>query len=251
MSRRRFFGHRGARALAPENTLVSFRRAIADGADGVELDLRATRDGAIVLLHDAKLDRTTSGSGPLRFRTLREIRALDAGSWLDPRFAGELVPTLDEVLDELLGRTGLDLEMKELLPADGLRALGDRIGSTFGTGVFASSFHDDVLEQLRDLAPGVPRGLLLDRGVHLPTPGRAKALGLACIVAHEATIDARFADGCRALGLSLHAFTVNAPARAKALAELGVDIVITDDPGSLRDGCDESSGGTGSPRGGA
>jgi glycerophosphoryl diester phosphodiesterase len=92
-------GHRGAAGRAPENTLASFRRAWELGAAMVEMDIRLTADGHAVLLHDATLDRTTSGSGPLAACTLAQVRALDAGSRFDPEFAGERVPTLAEALD--------------------------------------------------------------------------------------------------------------------------------------------------------
>src|SRR5687767_7844700 len=91
-------GHRGAAGLAPENTLASFRRAWELGADIVELDVHLTTDGQVIALHDATLDRTTSGTGPVAVLTLAEVQSLDAGSQFAPEFAGERVPTLAEVL---------------------------------------------------------------------------------------------------------------------------------------------------------
>src|SRR5271154_6533668 len=91
-------GHRGAAASAPENTLAGLRRAKALGRSWVEFDVRLPGDGALVLCHDPRLDRTTSGSGLVSATSLAAIRELDAGSWFDPSFAGERVPTLDEVL---------------------------------------------------------------------------------------------------------------------------------------------------------
>jgi glycerophosphoryl diester phosphodiesterase len=225
---------------------------LRDGADGLELDLRATKDGVIVLLHDATLDRTTNGTGALAERTLDEVRSLDAGAWFDALYSGERVPTLDEVLDELAGRVALDLEVKELLPEDALRAVDRRLHAPRARElVFASSFRLDVLEQLRALAPVIRRGLLLDRGIPPPELAQVRELDLSCLIAHEASIDAGFADACRSLALPLHTFTVNDAVRAQELARLGVDIVITDDPRALRDGCGGSSEGTGSsPEGG-
>ncbi len=243
MKRPRIFGHRGARALAPENTLVSLERAVADGADGLELDLRATKDGAIVLLHDATLERTTSGAGPLAARTLAEVRAFDAGAWFSARFTGERVPRIEDVLAAFADRVALDLEVKEVLPRESLQALGGRLRNASG-GIFFSSFQEPVLDSLRDALPHVPRALLLDRGAPPPDPARVRRLGLSSLVAHETSIDVPFAAACRALGLPLHTFTVNDPARAVALAALGVEIVISDDPGRLRDGCGESFGET-------
>src|SRR5690606_12934395 len=94
---RQIVAHRGSSAEAPECTLASIRRAIAAGATAAEIDVRTTKDGALVVLHDATLNRTTNGTGAVNERTLAEVRALDAGSWFDPKFAGEKVPTLAEV----------------------------------------------------------------------------------------------------------------------------------------------------------
>lgn len=256
-ARPRFFGHRGARALAPENTLASLHRAIADGADGLEFDVRATADGVLVLLHDATLDRTTNGRGPLAAKTAREVAALDAGVSFAPLPTPAGVPTLDEVLDEFEGRTVLDIELKEVLPREAARRLGRRLAKSAAvpplTGireapVFVSSFLPEALDSFAAEAPHVPRGLLLDRLVPPPSAGEAARLGLALLVAHEASIDAPFAAACARLELPLHAYTVNDPARARALAALGVDILVTDDPKRLRDGFGGSSGGRESSR---
>src|SRR5579871_7007541 len=92
-------GHRGGRALAPENTLAAFRNAIKLGIDYVEVDVRATKDGHLVIMHDRTVDRTTNGTGAVKDLDFAAIRALDAGIKFDPRYAGEKVPTLDEVLE--------------------------------------------------------------------------------------------------------------------------------------------------------
>lgn len=235
----RFFGHRGARAVAPENTLEGLRRGLADGAVGLEFDVRATRDDALVLLHDATLDRTTSGHGLLAEHDLDVVRRLDAGSGFAAEFAGARVPTLGEVLEEFLGRAALDIELKEQFPEAPTFALARRLDASDARSadVFVSSFHVDVLERFAILAPRIPRGLLLDRGDKLPTPERVRALGASMVIAHESSIDKAFADGCGALGLPLHTYTVNDGARVRTLASLGVSIVITDDPRRLRDEC--------------
>src|SRR3712207_1869075 len=106
-------GHRGAAGYAPENTMVSFERALALRADAIELDVHPTKDGSLVVIHDPTLDRTTSGHGPVVEHTLAEIRALDAGSWFHPSFKDERVPTLDEVLDWARRRTPVVIEIKQ------------------------------------------------------------------------------------------------------------------------------------------
>src|SRR5919201_2276293 len=105
--------HRGASGYAPENTIAAFERALALRADGVETDLRASNDGVLVLMHDERVDRTTDGEGAVAVLTLDELRRLDAGGSYGPRFAGERVPTLDELLSRYGGRLPLCLEVKQ------------------------------------------------------------------------------------------------------------------------------------------
>ena len=104
--------HRGDTAAAPENTLPAFAAAIDAGAGGIELDVHPSRDGAPVVHHDYYLDRTTSGTGLVSDHTLAELRTLDAGGWFDERFAGEGIPTLEEVLSLATGRVRLEIELK-------------------------------------------------------------------------------------------------------------------------------------------
>jgi len=105
-------GHRGAPREAPENTLSSFELAIRQGADLIELDLHMSADKQLVVIHDDTVDRTTDGTGPIGDLSLKELRALDAGSWLHPKFCGERIPTLSEALDLSAGRVGLMVELK-------------------------------------------------------------------------------------------------------------------------------------------
>src|SRR3990170_1715594 len=98
--------HRGYSARAPENTLAALEAAVAAGADAVEFDLHTAACGTPVLFHDAMLSRTTNGVGPLRRRTLDQLKALDAGKWFSPDFAGERIPSFEETLRALKGRTG-------------------------------------------------------------------------------------------------------------------------------------------------
>ena len=109
--------HRGSVHLAPENTLAAIEKAIEQGADLIEIDIRQTRDGHLVLMHDATVDRTTDGSGRVAEMTLAQIKRLDAGSWFAARFAGERVPTLAEALQAMQGRALPDLDIKDVDPA--------------------------------------------------------------------------------------------------------------------------------------
>ena len=121
----RVIGHRGAAAVAPENTLASLRRAKELGAGWVEFDVKLTRDGAAVLIHDERLERTTDGRGEVARTTLAELRKLDAGAWFDPAFAGERVPTLGDAL-ALCGELGLGINV-EVKPCPGREAETARV----------------------------------------------------------------------------------------------------------------------------
>ena len=105
--------HRGAHEVAPENTLAGIRAAINMGVDYVEIDAQTTRDGALVLMHDSRVDRTTNGTGAIRDLTLAEIRALDAGNKRGPEYAGERVPTIDEALALMRGKIAAYVDMKD------------------------------------------------------------------------------------------------------------------------------------------
>jgi glycerophosphoryl diester phosphodiesterase len=109
-------GHRGTVKFAPENTMAAFNKAIELGADLLEMDIRETKDGHLVIMHDETVDRTTDGTGMVTDLTLAEIRKLDAGSWFGPQFKGERVPTLEEVLSAIRGRALPDLDFKAGTP---------------------------------------------------------------------------------------------------------------------------------------
>lgn len=145
--------HRGASDEAPENTLVAFQRALEQGADALECDVHLSADGEVVVIHDDTVDRTTDGTGAVAGMTLEELHQLDAGSWKGPQFAGQRIPTLQEII-ELLGETiPLFIEFKGSSPelpqkvADLLREtqMQDR------AWLFAA--HHPTLKQLRRLSP--------------------------------------------------------------------------------------------------
>lgn len=228
-------GHRGARGHAPENTLASLRRAGELGASWVEFDAKLTRDGIPILMHDDTLKRTTDGRGAVAGKTLSEIRALDAGRWFSPDFAGEKVPTLDEAMEFLAARgMGANVEIK---PCPGREAeTGAAVaralaGRWMGTALppFVSSFSGEALAAARAAAPELPRGLLAER---VPADWGAQLSSLGCATFH---LDHRHAtaDRVRAIreaGYRVLVYTVNDPARARLLLDWGVESVMTDYP---------------------
>lgn len=227
-------GHRGAAARAPENTLAGLRRAKALGCDWVEFDVRLTGDGALVLCHDPWLDRTTNGSGLVSAKSLAAIRECDAGSWFDPNFAGERVPTLDEAL---LLAAELDLGVNVEIKSDRGReyATAAAVATTVqqlrgrSPALLVSSFLPSALAALRDFAPMIPRGVLFR---FIPRGWAQIALRLGCtmIGADQRRLRPRRIAAIRAAGYKLATFTVNDPARARLLFNWGVNSVFSDAP---------------------
>ena len=164
-------GHRGYPARYPENTLAAFTGAMDAGCDMIELDVTLTRDRRVVVIHDDTLDRTTNGSGPVRDRTVEEMRKLDAGSWFAPRFAAERVPLLDEVIALTAGRCMLNIEIKESAfeegyPADAIEHQVAELVKTAGAmdRVIVSSFDRRILERLARMPAPPALAFIIGRG---------------------------------------------------------------------------------------
>jgi len=161
--------HRGASGYAPENTWPAFRLARELGANGIETDVQLSKDGVLVLVHDSKLDRTTNGSGPVADLTWAELSQLDAGSWLDPRFAGERIVRLDEFLDWCLpdplaaGELTICLEVKAPAAADPLVALLNERALTGQPSLQLTSFHWESVLRVHAALPGLVAGFLTPR----------------------------------------------------------------------------------------
>jgi len=214
--------------------MASFRRALHDGAEGFEFDVRATRDGTAVLLHDETLDRTTTGHGRLADLTRAQIDDLDAGTRFSESYQGERIPTLADVLDRFLGRFVLAMELKEPMPEPVLLDVAARLRANRDADLVAASFREDALAGVRDLIPAVPRALVLRQGQALPPQATRTPLGLWGLFARQEDVDERFVMECRREGLGLYAYPVNDPARAAALAALGIEGIISDDPSAVR-----------------
>lgn len=227
--------HRGASGLAPENTMTAFRVAIDLGAPAVECDVHLTADGVPVIIHDATLDRTTSGSGSVAAHTYEQIRTLDAGAWLDGRFAGERVPALHEALDLCARRARLVVELK----AGGGEALVvaalDAIERAKTTDVAVISFGLDEVRLVAQHRPDLSLGFLVS-GMHLRQHGAATAvematsLGARFFCPQANAVDASVMAASGAAGLPVSVWTVDDPARMRELASLGVDAITTNRP---------------------
>jgi glycerophosphoryl diester phosphodiesterase len=229
--------HRGSSCHAPENTLAAFRQAVADGADGIELDARLCRDGSVVVVHDAALGRVTTGAGLIRNRTLEELRRESAGRGFPPRFARERIPTLEEVLDEFGGRILLNIELKtsrserSMLLADRCCALLDRVPPET---ILLSSFYHPLILRARKLRPVVPAGFLLHGLQMLGNRFPERWRDVDYLICAGAGLRRRFVERAHERGVRVGEFTVNGGRRLARCERFGIDALITDDPGEAK-----------------
>ncbi|MCC5955679.1 MAG: hypothetical protein JJU07_06215 [Natronohydrobacter sp.] len=179
----RIIAHRGGSAHAPENTLAAFDNAIAMGVRDFEFDLRLAADGEVVVIHDATLERTTTGSGPVAEATSAHIRTLDAGGWFGPEFRGTRVPTLAEVLARYSADITLHIELKgeslDLVQAV-LRQISD--ADAFGR-CWVTAFNADVIDALRAGSSALRLSRLLRKG-KLETGAALRAAGVQMVSPH-------------------------------------------------------------------
>lgn len=235
--------HRGESGIAPENTAAAFQLAIGAGADFIETDVQLTADGEMVIIHDTTLVRTTDAEqvfpdrAPWRVQdfTLAELKDLDAGAWYDARFAGERILTLDELLDLLDGRIGLNLELKSPAENPGLArhvatALGRHPGwiqpAQQAQRLIVGSFEEQALRDFHDLLPHVPVALIA-----YDVPPAEKLAELAgWIDSFNPDYRRLGPDGAArvtAAGIDLVPWTVDAPEYWRSVIELGADGLIT------------------------
>lgn len=228
-------GHRGAAGHAPENTLASFRAARALGASWVEFDVKLTRDGQPILMHDEALERTTDGRGPVAAADLADVERLDAGRWFGSEFQGEPVPTLGRALAALaLLGLGANVEIK---PCPGReRETGDVVARRLRAewprhlpAPLLSSFRDEALAAARDAAPEFPRAFLCGE---IPADWRRRLEELGCTGLHcdHRRLDKARAEEVTARGFALRCYTVNDRRRADTLYRWGARSIFSDYP---------------------
>jgi len=234
--------HQGASGVAPSNTLAAFRRAAEMGADGVELDVHLSADGALVVIHDVTVQRTTDGAGQVTDLSLAALKELDAGSWFDPAFAGERIPTLEEVFETVGRRLLVNVELKPPSGEDrGLEAAVTGLVERHGLAnrVLISSFDPVVLRRVRRLASHLPLGFL-----YSPMPGgwltrarawpmrdlRPEAVHPYWVLVRPSTVRRAHTRGRRVV-----VWTVDRPEVMHRLAGWGVDAIITNRPDRLRE----------------
>lgn len=227
------YAHRGASAVRPENTMPAFEKALELGATGIETDVQMSRDGRLVLCHDERLERTTGGRGPLAALSWNELRALDAGSWFAPEYAGTRLPLLEELLD-LLAPTNarLNIEIKSgIVLYPGIEAAVIEMIRGYGMAerVILSSFNHYSLVEAKRLAPEIKTGLLYMEGLVDPW---LYARHVKADALHPLFYGVRpeLIAGAHAAGLAVNPWTVDEAPRIKALIQAGADGIITNHP---------------------
>ena len=229
------FAHRGASAHAPENTLAAFELALAQGADGIELDAKLSGDGHVVVIHDATVDRTTDRQGRVKDISLAELRSLDAGGFFAEQYRGEKVPTLEEVFEALGKRMFVNVELTNY------STLGDYLVEAvcmlvkkcgLQKQVLFSSFFASNLSKARGLLPEVPRGLLAFNGL---LGVWARSFGFAfgryqALHPNLKDVTPQQVQRVHRLKRRVHVWTVNTAEDMRRLFNWDVDGIFTDDP---------------------
>ncbi|HVX46423.1 MAG TPA: glycerophosphodiester phosphodiesterase family protein [Mycobacteriales bacterium] len=215
-------GHRGAMGVSPENTLASFRRAVADGATEIELDLRLSADGELVIMHDADVSRTTNGSGPIADFTLAELREFDAGD-------GERIPTFAEALDAVALPIQAEIKATEAVGPllDLLRRNPELLAR-----ISPTSFHEDVVGEVAAALPETLVGLIRSKTSH-DMLDRAAELGARRVLCGWAGADAAFVEAAHEREFAVGLWPVNSTEEMSRAIALRADGITTNYPAIL------------------
>jgi len=216
-------GHRGAKAYEPENTIRSFMKALELGVNAIELDVRRTKDGEIVVIHDAEVDRTTNGKGLVSELTLSEIKRLSTDK-------GEKIPTLEEALDFLDRKVKILIEIKEVGIEEKVLDIVRKRG--LEDNVIIISFHEEALRRIRELSDKVETGLIYVK--HKDPIGVALSLKAQYLLPLYRFIHSAFVKKAHEKGLKIIAWTINTVEEAQEYANKGVDGIASDKPDILR-----------------
>lgn len=228
--------HRGASAYAPENTLSAFRLAIEQRADWLEMDVQQTKDGRLVVFHDLRMERTTNGFGPLRELTLEQVRQLDAGSWYGSQFAGERVPTFEEVV-ALAREAGVRIfpEVKDprLYPGIEERVAAVISANGYEDSTIVQSFDMTSLARLRQANSRLKLAALYTATAPLrgEPPAGVTVIGPPWELVN---VDPALVRDAHAGGRQVVVWSVDSPAPIRGLIEAHVDGIITSRPDVVR-----------------
>ncbi|WP_281890037.1 glycerophosphodiester phosphodiesterase [Paenibacillus sp. YYML68] len=236
-------GHRGAAGEAPENTLASFKLAIEQGADALELDVHESADGDIIVCHDHTVDRTTDGTGRIDAMLADELRKLDAGAWFSPSYAGERVPLLAEVFAAVPQHIMINVEIKcDYSARLSIRLLQLLVEYGRMDSVVVSSFNHKTLLRLKHDHPALRIGLLyVGDLVHHAKLADISGMDVYSLHPHYAGIGAEDVQEAVRCGLKVYPYTINEPQHLQQAIAAGCTGIITDYPARLKQLLDDSS----------
>ena len=229
------FAHRGASAYAPENTIESFQLAEKQGAEGIEFDLKLTRDKKVVAIHDITVNRTTNGKGTVTDFSLEEIKKLDAGSFFSKEFFNCKIPTLEEIIESLDDKMIFNIELTNYAtPADELPDLVAEIVSRYQIKdrVLYSSFNFRTLKRIKKLSPSSPVAVLALPGIAgiLSRSGTGLKYAKGVVHPYHTDVSQKYVKRLHSAGYRVHTWTVNDEKEMQRLFSLKIDGIITDDP---------------------
>ncbi|MBI3805264.1 MAG: glycerophosphodiester phosphodiesterase [Nitrospirae bacterium] len=224
------WAHRGASGHAPENTLASFEKAMAMGADGIECDLRESREGELVVFHDPTIKRLTRQAGRVVDLSLSELKQLDIGTWFAPDFAGQTVVTAKELIAKIPPPFLLNLEIKAAAP----QKIVDLVrGTGMADRVVVSSFDHTLLKKLRTLHPTLPIGYLIDREPLKKILQEARRLEAVSLHLPSKRMSPELIEQAHQAGFKVYVYTVNDPDQMRYFIEIGIDGLFTNYPDRL------------------
>ena len=230
MKRPVIYAHRGASAQAPENTMAAFVKAVELGSGGIELDVRMTKDGEIVVIHDEAIDRTSNGTGKVKELTLSELTRFDFGYWFSQEFSGEKIPTLEQVMEILSkwnGSLNIEIKANDIGIESSVIELIDKYG--MGKRVIVSSFNHYILVNIRRIDDSIKTGALFMETLYKPWE-YARSIGANAIHPFYRAIDTEIIKECIANDIDVNAFTVDRSEDIKMLAEAKISGIITNMP---------------------
>ena len=229
--------HRGATAYAPENTIAGFDLAVEMKADYIEIDLQRSKDGELVIIHDTTVDRTTDGTGKVGDLPLEQLRSLDAGSWKGEQFAGEQIPTFEEILDRYHGKVGILIELKapELYPGIEEQVAAILIERNLdkpqNEKIIIQSFNLESMKKMDQLLPKVPIGVLTSNRAHTTVEALQEFATYAdWFNPSYGIVTEELVNHVHALNMQIASWTVRSQEAADFLFEMRVDAIITDYP---------------------
>ncbi|OHX48081.1 glycerophosphodiester phosphodiesterase family protein [Cytobacillus pseudoceanisediminis] len=229
--------HRGATGYAPENTVAGFDLAVDMKADYIEIDVQRSKDGELVVIHDTSVDRTTDGTGKVGDLTFNYLRSLDAGSWKGEQFAGEPIPTFEEILDRYHGKVGILIELKapELYPgieeqvADKIKERN--LDKPQNEKIIIQSFNFESMKTMDQLLPNVPIGVLTSNRADTTAEALQEFSAYAdWFNPSYGIVTKELVNQVHSLGMQIGSWTVRSQDAADFLFEMDVDAIITDYP---------------------